>query len=303
MSSIRKLTAGTAVAALLALPALAVAQTPSQPPTQQQQPPSQPPATQPPTTQPPTTQPPATQPPTTQPPTEPAAPAVQTARRHLTDARNTLSELTQLPAASQLTGDTRTQVSQLISNFNELITTQSEWRASYVKVNANLTALIGPDPTAADPASGTTGAVGTTGTTATNLDPAIRAKLMEFRRQLSEFEKAAGGTATSPENPNATDPNAPATPPTTPPPSNPPTTPPATPPTTPPPTTPPTEPQTAAPTATSGAQANVEVMRHITAIEALLKTEDDSGGVTLTKAQLEQLRNHLALLRQSIDKK
>jgi hypothetical protein len=295
MSSIRKLTAGTAVAALLALHAQAVAQTPSQPPTQQQ-PPSQPPATQPPTTQPP-----ATQPPTTQPPMEPAAPAAQTARRHLTDARNTLSELTQLPAASQLTGDTRTQVSQLISNFNELITTQSEWRASYAKVNANLTALIGPDPTATDPASGTSGAVGTTGTTATNLDPAIRAKLVEFRRQLSEFEKAAGGTAASPENPNATDPNAPATPPTTPP--NPPTNPPTTPPATPPPTTPPTEPQTAAPTATSGAQANVEVMRHITAIEALLKTEDDSGGVTLTKAQLEQLRNHLALLRQSIDKK
>ncbi len=307
MSSIRKLTAGTAIAALLALPAFAAAQ----------EPPTQPPS------QPPTPQPPATQPPT-QTPAQPATPAAQgneqVARRHLTEARNTLSELTQLPAAAQLTGETRTQVSQLISNFNELITAQSEWRASYAKVNANLTALIGPDPTATDPAtSGTTGAVGTSGNTATNVDPAIREKLVEFRRQLSEFEKAASGAsapaaatadptappATPPTEPPTTPPTEPpttppSTPPTTPP-GTPPATPPTTPPTTPPATTPPTDPQTTPPSA--GVQGNAEILRHIAAIEALIKTEDDSGGLTLTKAQLEQLRNHLALLRQGINNK
>ena len=107
-----------------------------------------------------------------QPPAQPdPTPAAQpqgdpeAARQHLTAARNTLSALTQLPAAAQLSGESRTQVAQLISNFNELITTQSQWRDSYAKVNANLTALIGPDPVASDPtnASGTAGAVGTSG--------------------------------------------------------------------------------------------------------------------------------------------
>jgi hypothetical protein len=285
--------------------------------------PATPPATTPPATAPPTTAPPATAPPSSTPQptgttgtmqaqtpaTQTAQPDEQLARRHLTEARNTLSELTQLPAASQLAGETRTQVSQLISNFNELITTQAEWRASYAKVNANLTALIGPDPGAADP-SGTTGAVGTTGSAA-NLDPAIREKLLTLRSQLTQFEKAAGGTAAAPPsaNPRPEDPPpATAPPPTAPPTSTPPATPPpttpptSTPPATPPPTTPPTtEPQTTAP---AGAQSgNAEVMRHVAAIEAILKSEDDSGGLTLTKAQLEQLRTHLAALRQSLDKK
>ena len=114
----------------------------------------------------------------------------------MTAARESLSQLTQLPAAAQLTGDARTQVSQLISNFNELITTNTEWRASYAKVQANLNALVGdqkadesPAPT---PAPGA-GAVGTSGTT--SVDPAIRAKLVEFRTHLMDFEKAAGGGA------------------------------------------------------------------------------------------------------------
>ncbi|HXG72981.1 MAG TPA: hypothetical protein VNJ04_20500, partial [Gemmatimonadaceae bacterium] len=89
-----------------------------------------------------------------------AAPAPSTARkddegarRHLTEARTTLSGLTQLPAAAQLTGDARTQVSQLISNFNELITTQTDWRAAYAKVAANLTALLGPEGTTEPPST------------------------------------------------------------------------------------------------------------------------------------------------------
>jgi hypothetical protein len=32
----------------------------------------------------------------------------------------------------------------------------------------------------------------------------------------------------------------------------------------------------------------------------MLKSEDDSGGITLTKAQLEQLRTHWAALKASI---
>jgi hypothetical protein len=122
----------------------------------------------------------------------------ETVKRHLTAARDSLSQLTQLPAAAQLTGDARTQVSQLISNFNELITTNTEWRASYAKVQANLTALVGDQRTDESPAptAGTAGAVGTSGTTA--LDPAIKAKLVEFKAHLAEFEKAAGGTTASP---------------------------------------------------------------------------------------------------------
>ena len=136
-------------------------------------------------------------------------------KRHLTAARDSLSQLTQLPAASQLTGDARTQVSQLISNFNELITTNADWRAAYTKLQGNLTALVGepgadesPAPAAAPAA--TPGAVGTSGTTA--IDPAIRAKLVEFRAHLTEFEKAAGGSGTpaasASASPAAKDPSA-----------------------------------------------------------------------------------------------
>jgi len=145
----------------------------------------------------------AAQPPAAQPQIDADA-----ARRHLMAARESLSQLTQLPAATQLSGEARTQVAQLISNFNELITTQSNWRASYAKVNANVTALIGADnshaeatggapataPGAATPGSASTaGAVGTSGATTVELDPAIRAKLVEFRHNLVEFQKASGG--------------------------------------------------------------------------------------------------------------
>jgi hypothetical protein len=163
-------------------------------------------------------------------PTAAAQPKVdaEAAKQHLTAARETLTQLTQLPAAAQLQGDARTQVSQLIQNFNELITTQANWRETYAKVEGNLNALIGPaepqasgaaatapptataaptpepaptDPPATQPAnppagtqSGTPGAVGTSGTTAApTLDPAVRQKLTEFRTHLLAFHTAAGG--------------------------------------------------------------------------------------------------------------
>ena len=41
-------------------------------------------------------------------------------------ARDSLGEVTKLPAAQQLSGELRTQLTQLIANFNELITTNTE---------------------------------------------------------------------------------------------------------------------------------------------------------------------------------
>jgi len=126
------------------------------------------------------------------------------AHKYLVAARDTLSQLTQLPAAAQLSGESRTQVAQLITNFNELIGNPPDWHVSYQKVAANLTSLLGPDnsaaeaqggtPTTATGATATPGAVGTAGAATTELDPTLRAKLVEFRRSLNQFEKAAGGT-------------------------------------------------------------------------------------------------------------
>ena len=250
----------------------------------------------------------------------------------MTAARESLSQLTQLPAAAQLTGDARTQVSQLISNFNELITTNTEWRASYAKVQANLNALVGDQRTdespAAAPAPGAAGAVGTSGTT--GVDPAIRAKLVEFRTHLMDFEKAAGGggatasaspTASPAASPAAAEAAAaaqsstPATAPSTPAaqpaePTQSPT--PAEPsPTgtsgrtsTPMPTgttgtTPPsTPPATAAPSAGHQAMQS-EAMNHIEAIEAVL----NGSASSLDRAQVEQIRKELAALRKAIAQK
>ena len=244
------------------------------------------------------------------------------ARRHLTEARNTLSAMTQLPAAAQLQGDARTHVSQLISNFNELITTQTEWKATYTKLEANLTALLGPDPagsTTTGTATGTAGATGTTGTTGTTgatagtsgtaaveLDPALREKLVELRRHLNEFEKAAGGAPAAASTPAST-PAASTTPMTS--------------------GTAGTAGTTAAATSgtagttgtTAGATSTTDpaaaqsgqtaqagsqdLMKHVAAIDAMLRMQDDSGGLTLTKAQVEQLRTHWAALTAALTRR
>ena len=96
-------------------------------------------------------------------------------------------------------GDARTQLSQLITNFNELISTTENWRSSYDKVNANVVALLGPETpeSSQPPATGAPVAVGTAGTAAATLDPAVRAKLVEFRNHLTQFEKAAGADTPS----------------------------------------------------------------------------------------------------------
>ena len=211
-------TAAPAAATPTAEPATPASPT-TPPPTQPATPPAAPAPSPQPTTQPPT-QPaePATpaQPlaSTTQAPTDPAAaqpkPDADGAKRALTAARDSLGEVTKLPAAQQLSGELRTQLTQLIANFNELITTNTEWKASYAKVDANLTALMGAqtaDESTTAPAAATAGAtgtagattsaagaVGTSGTTTTTLDPGVKAKLTEFRAHLKEFEKAANGS-------------------------------------------------------------------------------------------------------------
>ena len=201
--------------------------------------------------------------------------------------------MTQLPAASQLTGEARTQVSQLIANFNELITTGSNWRASYAKVEANLNALLGSQSTdeSPTPATGTPGAVGTSGTVSAALDPAIKAKLVEFRNHLKEFEKAAGG-GSSPDASSAA-----AASPTS--------------------AAAPSEP--AAKSEKGESMSKDDAMKHIQAIEAILNanasgaagaaptgtagTSAAAAGLVLDKAQVEQLKTHLAELRRIIDQK
>jgi hypothetical protein len=191
-------------------------------------------------------------------------------KQHLSAARDTLSQLTSMPEAARLQGDARTQVSQVITSFNELITTQADWRSSYAKVDAGLTAVLGPDaPDPAPPATGVAGAVGTAGTAAATLDPAVRAKLVEFRTHLKAFEKAAGGRGSEVV--------------TTAPAADPPAAPPAT-----------------APPATAPPAAAVsEADKHLDAISAIL---DRSETGTLTAAQTAALKKHVAELRLLLNK-
>ena len=118
------------------------------------------------------------------------------AKKHLSDARDTLSQVTSMPEAAKLQGDARTQVSQLISNFNELITTQSDWRAAYAKVDANLTTLLGPEaPDQAHRRQRRRRRGRDVGSAARprRWIPRSSAKLAEFRTHLKVFEQAAGG--------------------------------------------------------------------------------------------------------------
>jgi hypothetical protein len=57
------------------------------------------------------------------------------------------------------------------------------------------------------------------------------------------------------------------------------------------------------PQSTTTQSGNADIARHVAAIEALLKMQDDSGGLTLTKAQVEQLRTHWAALRTILERR
>ena len=293
-------TIAIATATILAMPLSGLAQTSSQTP-----PPAQPPTT--------TQQ--------EQPTPPPQGDATKDAAKiHLTAARNTLSQITQLPAAAQLQGEQRAQVSQLITNFNELITTKTEWKTSFTKVESNVDALLGGAAPAAEP--GKPPAQPAAG----ELDPAIRTKLVEFREHLTKFEQAASA---APPEPAAATPAQ--TPPTTPPPDTPPQTPPATPPTNQtPPTTPPNQPEPTQPPQQQddkGLGDPEELLRHIEAIEAIIgaqaaaqaaqptnpvgttgtasgstRTTVTGRDVMLTPEQVQQLRTHLAELRRLVGK-
>jgi hypothetical protein len=289
-------TSTLAVAALIALPVASSAQTP---------PPAAPPTPQ-------TTS--AAQPSADPKPADAQAQPAQdakidaaAAKEHLSQARDTLSKLTSLPEAAKLEGDARTQVSQLISNFNELITTQADWRAAYAKVDANLMALLGPatsDPAPAPAATGVSGAVGTSGASAVQIDPAVRGKLVEFRTHLKGFERAAGGVAgatapsvatdatANPANPTPANPATPTNPAGAASPANPPT---------PMITSSPTTRMAPADQAKAAEQAgHSEADKHLDAISAILNASKTGA---LTKAETTELKKHVAELRQLLQQK
>ncbi len=272
--------------------------------------------------------------PPTQPPPAQAAPAVNQdlAKQHLTAARNVLNEITQLPAAAQLTGETRTQVQQLISNFNELITKDADWRASYAKVETTLSALLDANEPA--PGSGTAGAVGTSGTVTAppaKLDPAIRARLLALRKHLDNFEAVVDGGGAPSAAATAASPTAP--PNTAAPPTAPPTTAAGSSTTTAaaaerPDAPPPADPASADQQVTVVAK---DLLNHVEAVEVILgaqaaaqkastaaaggavrSAETPSGStkttltgpdVTLNPSQLEQINSHLKEIRRLLEKK
>jgi hypothetical protein len=148
-------------------------------------------------------------------------------RQHLSAAREALAELTKLPAASQLQGEQRQQVAQLISDFNTFATATTDWRGKYETIDRELDQILGVGATgstgsmsgtasgsaagtsgtagastgtsadASAGASGTSGAGGAAGTGGAAggspaLDPTIIAKLQEVRKHLDGFEEASG---------------------------------------------------------------------------------------------------------------
>jgi len=108
----------------------------------------------------------------------------------LTAARQDLADVTKLPAATHMEGQARNDLNLLISNFNALITsTGPEWRQAYDRVQANLNALLGPAPEQ----GGQQSAVGTSGTQPPPpLEPDILAKLSDMRQQIDRVGQAVG---------------------------------------------------------------------------------------------------------------
>jgi hypothetical protein len=248
---------------------------------------------------------------------EPAATGVAQAdnevtRRHLLAARNTLSELTQMPQASAITGEARTHISQLISRFNELIAATDQWREPFDGVKATLDNLLGPrDERTPIPEPAPGEPVGTTGTV--TLEPEVRAKLVEFRTHLRAFEESAGASAVPADRAEPVDPPADRAEPVDPPATT---------------TAAPgeiatrvseTDPTTASGSTSTGSpvadmpapaagtvggepmQAPIdnEALRHIEAVEALLVQQQPGGG--LEPDQIDEIRTHLNELRRLVE--
>jgi hypothetical protein len=224
------ITAGVLVAALGLAPRVASAQSSTTGSDQSQQTP--PPAgTQAPSSE----QPPSTQTPSTPPspsggqtatPNQPAtgqssASGVDEAkaRDELAAARQSLADLTKLPAATQLQGEQRTAITNFISAFNTFATASTDWKPKFNVVDEQLSALLAgaeggatgtsgapsapgattPSTPDANAPAGTTGSAGSTAETAGagstaggGYDPSIVAKLQEVRQHLDAFQMAIG---------------------------------------------------------------------------------------------------------------
>jgi hypothetical protein len=109
-------------------------------------------------------------------------------------ARQSLADLTQLPAAAQLQGANREAVAKLISDFNTFATAKTDWRSKYKVVDESLNKLLA-DAANAPAAPATPPAEGAEGAAATGdgpLDQSIVDKLKELRGNLDQFEVASG---------------------------------------------------------------------------------------------------------------
>ncbi|HOC16859.1 MAG TPA: hypothetical protein PKK95_01255 [Vicinamibacterales bacterium] len=121
------------------------------------------------------------------------------ARQRLIEARESLAEVAKMPEAAELQGQGRTEVSQAISNFNALLTAESDWYDQYKLVMQNLFNVLGPPEageSAAGSSAGTSGSStagsSATGTAGEEVPPALRSKLVEFRQKLMAFGREAG---------------------------------------------------------------------------------------------------------------
>jgi hypothetical protein len=114
------------------------------------------------------------------------------ARQQLVQAKQALMDLTKLPEASQLQGDARTGVIQIINSFNSLVTAENNWYDRYQDVHQQLGHILNNDVSGSGAASGQAGAVGTSGSSAASLPAPVRDKLVEFQQHLDAFAKAAG---------------------------------------------------------------------------------------------------------------
>jgi hypothetical protein len=221
-------------------------------------------------------------------------PKQQEVLAHLNAAHDALAELAKLPEATKLQGDARTQVNELITNFNTLITSKGpSWREPYDRLQANLSALLGA-ATSSGPAD--QGAVGTTGQTgaqaageaASGIDPAITSRLVRLRQELTEFGKLMSGEPTAGTSGT-------------------------------------TASETTGTSGTTAGASDQEIQAHLDAMESIIQqalsnspstsssstaatgTSSDTssssalaGPVTMDRAQLESLRQHAEQLRQAL---
>ena len=133
------------------------------------------------------------------------------AREHLSQARQALADLTKLPAATQLQGEQRTTIANFIQAFNAFATATTDWRSKFTAVNQQLDQILASSD-AAGTSSGTAGTTGSSATAATSsatsgtgtagstgaaapagaYDPTIIAKLREVKTHLDGFQEASG---------------------------------------------------------------------------------------------------------------